>query len=248
MKWGRIPSGTFPWKWLQSGGLRAGRGVSQWPNTRRSKRVTPTREHNLVIDLNGDAMALLGDQWRSGDLPEGWKKTVRTLGEVSVFFAVSRHTVSDWRKAGMPGSKGSFQLHEIAVWKRSRKQDPEVVAEQEANHRFKLGTDEDWLEMRRSGEARKKLADAEMAELRNKIREGKLIDRDAIEPAIAEAVNGAKLLFGKVPEEMMPMFPTEQRVDLAQELERRLDAVLIRLSDWLTSNVEDAFKEQEGEG
>jgi len=50
------------------------------------------------------------------------RRIVGTQREVAKSFRVSGETVRDWRKLGMPGRKGRWDLDEIAAWRDARRE------------------------------------------------------------------------------------------------------------------------------
>ena len=49
------------------------------------------------------------------------RRLVRSQTEVARHFKVTDKTVGNWRRAGMPGFYGSYDLNQIEVWLKSRK-------------------------------------------------------------------------------------------------------------------------------
>jgi hypothetical protein len=55
--------------------------------------------------------------FQAGNMPQ----IVRTLDQVAVHFKVTPRTITNWRRRGMPGHFGAYDLAEIRVWARTRK-------------------------------------------------------------------------------------------------------------------------------
>lgn len=150
---------------------------------------------------------------------------VATLGQVAEEFGVSIDTVKkEWRRSGMPGKPGHFDLAEIAAWKGLRSRDPGQPSAAAA--------DRELQRRKLDAEIRNREADAERRERENRLALGDLLPRDVAERSMAQAVIAARNATEAIPREMMPRFPADIAHDLAEELARRLALALTSLSKW----------------
>jgi len=164
--------------------------------------------------------------------------TVATLGAVAQAFGVSLHTVKkDWRPGGMPGAHGTYDLAEIAEWRKlAQRRNPDPAAQLAAGGGTKQLAE---FEQRLKADVRIREAEAAKRERLNRIAEGQMIDRALIERLWAEQVIAARERFKRLPRTMMPRFPRKLAQDLCAELDREVDSILNDLAEWRPSLEDD---------
>lgn len=154
---------------------------------------------------------------------------VSTLAAVAQSFGVSFSTVKqEWRRSGMPGCAGHWDLAEIAAWKSLREKNPAALEAGGSK------SEEDRAEFRRrlAADVRIREADARRRERENRLAEGGIVLRDDVDRAFAEMIVAVRTAFKRIPRKLMPRFPADQAVELAAEIEREIDDVLNMLSKW----------------
>lgn len=156
---------------------------------------------------------------------------MKTLAEVARHFGVSYDTVrKEWRKQGMPGKPGRYDLVAIEQWKRLRLREPLAVDEAEAAG--EVETELKLLRRKRAAEARIKEAEARKREFDERVRAGEVLDKATVSQIYAQLIITAKQRFGQIPESCMPLWPKSHRVEWAEELRRMIDNVLKEMADW----------------
>jgi phage terminase Nu1 subunit (DNA packaging protein) len=160
--------------------------------------------------------------------------TAYTLLDVSRFFGVAYDQVrKEWVQAGMPvQEKGVYQLHDILVWKRLRRQDghndePTDLAQ----------GDIEVMRRKRSAEALVKEEEARAKKLKNDIAEALVYDSEDVERSAAEMTARVRMRLESIPDEMEMMFPRECRVEMKQEVADKISLVLGEMSRWKIADV-----------
>lgn len=122
--------------------------------------------------------------------PENGKYAVvaATLSHVAYIFGKSRDTMRDWRRNGMPGKPGHFDVREILTWYLSR-----------ASSGRNDGSDEN----RAESEARKAAADADMAEMKAAVMRGELIEVDTICREYVHSATHTRAMLEQIPHRFM---------------------------------------------
>jgi hypothetical protein len=118
---------------------------------------------------------------------------VFTLDQVAEFFGRSRDTLRDWRKKGMPGEPGAFDLKAILAWK------------EEAIGSSGRGDTDDVS--RAEAERRKAWAEAKTRELELEQLEGSLAPVDPMIRLVKRAVVHAVALWEQAPDHLVGLLP-----------------------------------------
>lgn len=147
--------------------------------------------------------------------PKRW--TAANQAEVGEFFGVSLDTVATWRKKGMPGIAGRYDLRDILAWLRS-----EGPWRQRGGHDFSNGSFDELIVA--SGDSpnleRYRLARAQLAELELEHKRGSVFPRDMARHVLGRVASlwrryGERLGKRHGPEEVMSFnetFEEAQRV------------------------------------
>jgi len=145
------------------------------------------------------------------------------LQAVADFFDVAHGTVQrDWRRAGMPGERGRWNLRDILQWRDSR-----LHARTSSDE-----TAAELLRRKRAADARVAEAQAEKLERENALRAGELLESRLVMLSANELVLLVKARLEQVPDEIELLMPPEHRTDTRRELESYVDRLLHEMSGW----------------
>ena len=122
---------------------------------------------------------------------------VETLDEVAEFFGRSRETIKDWRKKGMPGKPGEYDLKVIRLW-------------QEENVGSSGRGDTDDVS-RAEAERRKAWAEAKKRELDLKVAEGEYAPIAEIVRIVRRADTHAIALWEQAPDSLLALLPAKMK-------------------------------------
>jgi phage terminase Nu1 subunit (DNA packaging protein) len=149
---------------------------------------------------------------------------VHNLGVVATFFRVQPGTVrGDWRQAGMPGTRGRWDLQKIMEWKFSRGGDP-VAPRARANGNGKAP--------RNKLEEEKLAEDVRYKRLKNDLTEGELVYRRDSDLAWNTAMHRIRARLEMAPDEMEPHFPEEVRKTAKSDFDAFIRQLLQEMSHW----------------
>jgi phage terminase Nu1 subunit (DNA packaging protein) len=154
---------------------------------------------------------------------------VKTMQDVADAFGVAHNTVAkDWKNAGMPGRMYHYDLAEIAEWKKRRPGD----CRSEANRKnTEPGYEADVTLRKRLAETRCKEAEALKREMDNLIRQKAVVPREDVVLLFTEMILMARKRLLQLPERLMMMFPSDQRIELTNEVRRQVELVLTEMAD-----------------
>jgi phage terminase Nu1 subunit (DNA packaging protein) len=150
--------------------------------------------------------------------PDVKRFTVGTLDQVAGFFGVTRGTVSDWVKRGMPGKPKSFRLDAIAKWVRAEIY-PHHVRPQNGES------------TKAAAEQRKLMAEARTKELKLALLRGRLVERSAVMAENEQMFAKIKARLEAIPEEVGTSLPPALQQDIVSDWRYKLDLVLRELSE-----------------
>ena len=137
---------------------------------------------------------------------------VETLADVADVFALSTSAIASWRKDGMPGSPGRFDISKIVQWERAKRSSTGGVAEE-----LKLA------------DIRLKTAQARAKELENSISEGDLVERSEVELWASTALIETREIVMSLPEKLATSAPPELRDMVRTESDLTCRAALASL-------------------
>lgn len=128
---------------------------------------------------------------------------VRTQPEVARFFGVAPDTITRaWRRAGMPGKAGAWDLREILLWRDERfggRTKPESTAAPAG------------AESRAEAERRRATADADLRELRARRAAKDLVPVQPVQAVLVRHANEAKAILDQVPDRVLGALPTKMK-------------------------------------
>ena len=169
------------------------------------------------------------------DLPT----TAKTHAEIAVYFEVSVPAVRKWAEAGMPGSKGSYDLQQIAQWrldnqKRNSTTWPEHLKDF-AGDETPEGSVTNAAERLRLTTAQ---ADKEEELVKRAIRENELaagtfVDREQANLLFAEFFTEMRQRLGRVPIEMAAGYSQKLQQQIRDDLQGRHDLFLKHMHNWV---------------
>lgn len=115
----------------------------------------------------------------------------RILAKVAEHFGIAYQTIRDWKRSGMPGQPGHWDLLEIEVWRRKRREgdQPEVPAD----------------EVPKDPKRKRDYYLAELARLKVEEAEGKLIPVVEYERALTERSAWITAVLQAVPGTLAPL-------------------------------------------
>lgn len=119
---------------------------------------------------------------------------VGRLADVAAFFRRSLATVKgEWRPNGMPGNRGRYDLSEILAWRDRRDEQlrgksPDAAAKARA-------------------ETQRAIAEANIAERKDRLMAGQLIEREAVRRLFVQHVAEAKALLDQLPDRITAALP-----------------------------------------
>lgn len=147
--------------------------------------------------------------------PDADRWTVDSLKLVAGFFGVSRETVSDWVKKGMPGAEKQFRLDKIAQWLRVEiyPRTPTVGNPEKAE-----------LEIRNLR------AETEAREIKTALQRGQLVERIAVLAANEEMFGKIRTRLEAIPEEVGSSIPPDLRQELVADWRNKVHLVLKELA------------------
>lgn len=123
--------------------------------------------------------------------PPPW--LVKTLDQVAAFFDRERETLKDWRRKGMPGTTGAYDLKEILAWK-----DANIGAS---------GRPEETDQSRAEADRRRAWADARRAEVELSKALDQVIEVDDAVREYQRAASTARALFEQFPDRLLQFLP-----------------------------------------
>ncbi len=142
----------------------------------------------------------------------------KTLTDVAQFFDVAHGTAKEWRRNGMPGNPGAFDLAAIYRWLRDRRDASPTTA---------AAT----IDAKKALEVRRLEEDIRARERENDKEEGQLIDRRQVESELAIAIIDARKIFEQLPAKLTPMLPREFDSVITAEVRRLIYSALNELGD-----------------
>ena len=150
---------------------------------------------------------------------------VRTLADVARFFSKSPATIkTEWRRRGMPGKSGGWDLREIFEWREGHRE--HTGAKNEGESRFEA-------------ERRKAVADADMAERKAAQQAGELIEVTPIIRLFTRHVNEAKAIMDQLADRVLSLLPAKTtpktRRRVREECRKILDDACRSLGDLLSA-------------
>ena len=119
---------------------------------------------------------------------------VGSLADVARFFRVHPDTVRTWRRQGLPGDKGAWNLSAIVAWREGRRRATPEMIPGAAEGRFEA-------------DARKATADADLYEMKRDQRRGDLIDVDTVTRVYARHATHARALWEQAPDRLLGLLP-----------------------------------------
>ena len=148
---------------------------------------------------------------------------VKSLREVAERCCVSVDTVNEWRKRGMPGNPGSWDLTEIANW-RSEK----IVAKKATINTKQEGLAEERIKS--DLRLKKVRAEREEAKLRKEL--GDLIDRHDVDQFFSEFFTELRRQSQRIPQEMCLGYPADIKDSLQEDIKSRIEMLLNSMATW----------------
>ncbi|MFO8014360.1 MAG: hypothetical protein R6X20_13770 [Phycisphaerae bacterium] len=145
---------------------------------------------------------------------KGERWIVRTLGDVARFFRLTYDTIKTWRRQGMPGTAGKFDLAEVVAWRDGRQKDP---AQPTSPH---------------AALARVK-AEREQFELQRE--QAAWVEVDPICRLIERTVNECRTVLDQLPDQLVAQLPqdlpAEALADCRARCARAIDGVYATLAE-----------------
>jgi len=155
-----------------------------------------------------------------------------TLGDVAKKFGCKVTTVQGWKKDGMPGERGKWDLIEIAQWamingkgKSGAKTD---LVEADLKKQAAEATAQQEIE-----KAAKMAAEREIAERRNQLERGGWVRRHNVERFITEFLTENRKLINRMVPEFAAGYGRDLESDLREDLKARCDLILNQLGDFI---------------
>jgi phage terminase Nu1 subunit (DNA packaging protein) len=147
---------------------------------------------------------------------------VSTQNDVANFFHRALPTIRDWKKAGMPGKAGAWNLSDIAAWLIDNRPNT-------AEHR---STDD----TKKLADARFAVARAEKMELATAFSRGELCRVDEASRDIRERALRIKDRILRVPGEVRPYIPKPQRRQVETAVSNYIRGLLTEISQWKSTD------------
>jgi len=160
-----------------------------------------------------------------------------TKSDAAQLLGVTTRTVSDWQAyadfPGRPGRKGRrdayYPIEAIQAWREN------TFAKAED------GNDTPELVRARA----EQLAESTRGRrLKNDALEGKLLPADLVERSAAELTGRIRTRLEAIPDETEMMFPVDLRLDIKTELENKIYAILLEMSQWTPPGLDYATQEE----
>gem|GEM_PF-4001175 len=139
---------------------------------------------------------------------------VKTLEEVREFFNVSRQTVANWRKRGMPQSRNGYDLAKIAQWRLREEIEPSRPTETKAD-----------------AAAANLLWQARMRELKFRHLAGEFVRRDVVANEVSKLFNVIRQRLQAIPSELASGVAPDMRADFMVDMEHRIAMILTQLAN-----------------
>lgn len=157
-------------------------------------------------------------------------RTADTLEAIAESFGLSRPAVANWRSLGMPGEPGAYRLADVLRWRLER--NAQVAERLERRPRALRDGEDNPLDVKRRADARKAIADAVAKERQNRIANGELLERRAVDREIRESYIEIREGLMRVPRALLPRFPRDLAQELADEVENHIRSALERLGGY----------------
>ena len=153
--------------------------------------------------------------------------TAATQKGVAAAFGMSPNTVSgSWANAGMPGTKGSYSLAEIARWRLQH------LAEVERSRRSVEDLDDAELKRRHAeAEARKMELQADRLEREEQQAVGNLVRRDDVTAAMHAIINAFSEHLDGLPDQIAPMLPVANAAEITEDVRGLIKRMLKGFSE-----------------
>lgn len=160
-------------------------------------------------------------------------RSAKTHREVAEFFNMKVSTVQDWAKCGMPGSRGNYDLNEIAVWmilngKGSKSQAKTDLVEDQLKRQAAEAVAQGEID-----KAKKVAAEREMAERRNRLERGGWVRRHNVERFLTEFLTECRKLQNRMVVEFAAGYGAELESDLREDLQGRVENIQNQLGDYI---------------
>lgn len=167
-------------------------------------------------------------------------KIVRSHGELTREFGVSLSAIRKWAAVGMPGRPGEYNVDQIRAWRESTfKRRPEEESarffnDDEADPKSEKGQTSIHQDRARyiKAQADKEEANASIAKIDAKLKEGNFADLDDVNIFFSEFFTELRRLLSRIPVEMPPGYSANIRQQIRSDLDERLEIVLNQMHDW----------------
>jgi len=204
---------------------RATKRAASRPAKKRAKKAAPRPVKKAAPPKKRAKKAAPGPAEKiAKETHEPW--VVARLADVARFFGRSLATVKgDWRPGGMPGRAGAWDLKAILQWRDGAAQAATPAA---AGDQSKA-----------DAERRKAIAEAAIAERKERLLAGKLIELEPVRRLFVRHVEEAKALMGQIPDRVAAALPAKTaakiRKSAREEARRVIDDVCESLADLLNA-------------
>ena len=151
---------------------------------------------------------------RTAPIPRVEPWVVARLADVARFFSRSVDTIKgEWRRGGMPGKSGAWDLREILQWRDERFGIGEVPAPEGE-------------ETRAAANRRRDIAQATLVELKARQRAGELVELEAVRRLFVQHINEAKAIFGQVPDRVIACLPSRTKAVIRRRVHEQTRVIV----------------------
>lgn len=164
------------------------------------------------------------------------KTYVKTQTDVANEMGVSLSAIRKWcqRSVPMPGKPGKYCIEEIKAWheetfRRSPEKDQEKRGDAQESGKSSKSDQQRLLR----AQADKEEALASIKKRQDRVEDGGLAHQEDVDRFISEFLSEARRLFGRLPVEASAKLPVRMRIEIKEDLEKRVNIVLNQLGDWL---------------
>lgn len=142
---------------------------------------------------------------------------VKTLDKVARFFDLASDSIKAWRRSGMPGKPGRWNLSEITLWK---------------IRRMKSGGDDGGIRQEKTKvEIAKLQAQIQRLKHASEVDAGKLIDRTRVEAELALLLVNYRDFIMRTPDRLRPRLPIEFENQIVADIKHELRTALQEVVD-----------------